>query len=65
MSHGGAVGRTEDGERIFAGPDNCLIDTDHENIVDPDASRPNKTAEVSAMRKMIVRSQERFALRPD
>ena len=42
-----------------------LIDTDHSVIVDVDASRSNRTAEVGAMRKMIDRTEERFGLKPD
>jgi len=39
--------------------------TDYSAIVDVDACRTNKTAEVRAMRKMIDRTQERFGLKPD
>jgi len=44
---------------------NYLIDTDHSIIVDVDASRSNKTAEVGAMRKMLDRTEERFDMKPD
>ena len=44
---------------------NYLIDTDHIIIVDVDASRSNKTAEVGAMRKMLDRTEERFGVKPD
>ena len=53
------------GPAFFAYSDNYLIDTDHGVIVDVDASRSNKTAEVGAMRKMIDRTEERFGLKPD
>ena len=53
------------GPAFFAYSDNYLIDTDHGIIVDVDASRSNKTAEVGAMRKMIDRTEERFGLKPD
>ena len=52
------------GPAFFAYSDNYLIDTDHGIIVDVDASRSNKTAEVGAMRKMIDRAQKRFGLKP-
>ena len=53
------------GPAFFAYSTNYLIDTDHSVIVDVDASRTNKTAEVRAMRKMIDRTEERFGLKPD
>jgi transposase len=53
------------GPAFFAYSDNYLIDTDHGIIVDVDASRSNKTAEVGAMHKMIDRTEERFGLKPD
>ena len=53
------------GPAFFAYSDNYLIDTDHGIIVDVDASRSNKTAEVGAMRKMLDRTEERFGLKPD
>ena len=53
------------GPAFFAYSDNYLIDTDHGVIVDVDASRSNKTAELGAMRKMIDRTEERFGLKPD
>lgn len=34
-------------------------------IVDLDASRSNKTAEVGAMRKMLDRTEERFGVKSD
>ena len=53
------------GPAFFAYSDNYLIDTDHGIIMDVDASRSNKTAEVSDMRKMLDRTEERFGMRPD
>lgn len=53
------------GPASFAYSTNYLIDTDHSIIVDVDASRSNRTAEVRAMRKMIDRTEERFGLKPD
>lgn len=52
------------GSAFFAYSDNYLIDTDHGIIVDVDASRSNKTAEVGAMRKMLDRTEERFRVKP-
>jgi hypothetical protein len=46
------------GPAFFAYSTNYLIDTDHSIIVDVDASRSNRTAEVGAMRKMIDRTEE-------
>jgi hypothetical protein len=53
------------GPAFFAYSTNYLIDTDHSIIMDVDASRSNKTAEVGAMRKMIDRTEERFGVKPD
>ena len=53
------------GPAFFAYSTNYLIDTDHSIIVDVDASRSNRTAEVGAMRKMIDRTEECFGLKPD
>ena len=53
------------GPAFFAYSDNYLIDTDHGIIVDVDASRSIRQAEVGAMRKMIDRTEERFGLKPD
>ena len=53
------------GPAFFAYSDNYLIDTDHGIIVDVDASRSNKTAEVGAMRKMLDRTEDRFGMKPD
>ncbi len=53
------------GPAFFAYSTNYLIDTDRSVIVDVDASRSNKTAEVGAMRKMLDRTEERFGMKPD
>ncbi|WP_342075054.1 IS1182 family transposase [Yoonia sp. SS1-5] len=53
------------GPAFFAYSDNYLIDTDHGVIVDVDASRSIRQAEVGAMRKMIDRTEDRFGLKPD
>ncbi len=53
------------GPAFFAYSDNYLIDTDHGIIVDVDASRSIRQAEVGAMRKMIDRTAEQFGLKPD
>ena len=53
------------GPVFFAYSDNYLIDTDHGIIVDVEASRSVKTAEVGASRRMIDRTSERFRLTPD
>ena len=53
------------GPAFFAYSDNYLIDTDHGIIVDVEASRSVKTAEVGASRRMIDRTSERFGLKPD
>ncbi len=53
------------GPAFFAYSDNYLIDTDHGIIVDVEATRSNKSAEVGALRRMIDRTTERFSLKPD
>jgi len=53
------------GPAFFAYSDNYLIDTDHGIIMDVDASRSIRQAEVGAMRKMIDRTEDRFGLKPD
>jgi transposase len=51
------------GPAFFAYSDNYLIDTDHGIIMDVDASRSIRQAEVGAMRKMIDRTKDRFGRR--
>ncbi|PUB12370.1 hypothetical protein DFP92_1109 [Yoonia sediminilitoris] len=53
------------GPAFFAYSDNYLIDTEHGIIMDVDASRSNKTAEVGAMRMMLDRTEDRFGVKPD
>lgn len=52
------------GPAFFAYSDNYLIDTDHGVIVDVDATRSIRQAEVGATRTMIVRTRDRFGLTP-
>jgi len=52
------------GAAFFAYSDNYLIDTDHGVIVDVDATRSIRQAEVGATRTMIVRTRDRFGLTP-
>ena len=44
---------------------NYLIDTDHGVIVDVEATRAIRKAEVGASRTMLERTEKRFGLRPD
>jgi len=53
------------GPAFFAYSDNYLIDTDHGVILDVEATRSIRTAEVGATRTMIARTRERFGLTPD
>ena len=50
---------------IFAYANNHLIDVQHGIIVDFEASRAIRQAEVGASRTMIERTENRFGLRPD
>jgi hypothetical protein len=50
---------------IFAYADNYLIDTQHGIIMDVEASRAIRQAEVGASRTMIERTERRFGIRPD
>ena len=52
------------GHAFFAYATNYLIDTDHGVIVDVEATRAIRQAEVGAARTMIERTQERFGLKP-
>jgi hypothetical protein len=47
---------------IFAYADNYLIDACHGIIMDVEASRAIRQAEVGAARKMIARTEQRFAV---
>ena len=53
------------GPAFFAYADNYLIDTDHAIIVDVEASRAIRQAEVSATRTMIRRTRDKFGLYPE
>ena len=53
------------GHAFFAYATNYLIDLDHAVIVDVEASRAIRQAEVGAARTMIERTQERFGLWPE
>lgn len=53
------------GPAFFAYADNYLIDTDNAIIVDVEASRAIRQAEVGATRTMIRRTREKFGLYPE
>lgn len=53
------------GHAFFAYATNYLIDTDHAIILDVEASRAIRQAEVGAARTMIDRTQARFGLKPE
>ena len=53
------------GHAFFAYAANYLIDLDHAIIVDVEASRAIRQAEVGAARTMIDRTQDRFGLYPE
>uniref|UniRef100_UPI0017837332 transposase n=1 Tax=Mesorhizobium silamurunense TaxID=499528 RepID=UPI0017837332 len=53
------------GHAFFAYATNYLIDLDHAVIVDVEASRAIRQAEVGAARTMIDRAQDRFGLYPE
>ena len=53
------------GPAFFAYADNYLIDTDHAVIVDVEATRAIRQAEVGAARTMIERTMDRFDLYPE
>lgn len=52
------------GHAFFAYATNYLIDTDHGVIVDVEATRAIRQAEVGACRTMLDRTESRFGLRP-
>ena len=52
------------GPAFFAYADNYLIDVQHGVIVDVEASRAVRQAEVGAARTMIERTEKRFGLKP-
>lgn len=53
------------GPAFFAYADNYLIDTDNAIIVDVEASRAIRQAEVGATRTMIQRTRDKFGLYPE
>ena len=53
------------GPAIFSYSNNYLIDTDNAVIVDVEATRSIRTAEVDASQTMVDRTEERFGIRPD
>jgi hypothetical protein len=52
------------GHAFFAYADNYLIDTDHGVIVDVEATRAIRQAEVWAARTMLERTERRFGMKP-
>ncbi len=52
------------GPAFFAYADNYLADTDHAVILDVEATRAIRQAEVGAAQTMIDRTEERFGLKP-
>ncbi|WP_363615290.1 transposase [Mesorhizobium sp.] len=52
------------GHAFFAYATNYLIDTDHGVILDVEATRAIRQAEVGASRTMIDRTENRFGLKP-
>jgi len=53
------------GHAFFAYATNYLIDTDHGVIVDVEATRAIRQAEVGAARTMLERTEDRFGLKPE
>ncbi len=53
------------GHAFFAYATNYLIDTDHAVIVDVEATRAIRQAEVGDSQTMLERTEERFGLKPD
>ena len=58
------AGGAHKGHAFFAYATNYLIDTDHGVIVDVEATRAIRQAEVGAAR-MLERTEDRFGLKPD
>ena len=59
------VDRSCKGPGFFVNSDNYLIDVEFGVIVDVEASRSIRQAEVGAARTMIERTEERFGLKPE
>jgi hypothetical protein len=53
------------GHAFFAYAANYLIDTDHGVVVDVEATRAIRQAEVGAARAMLERTETRFGVKPD
>ena len=53
------------GPAIFSYSNNYLIDTDNAVIVDVEATRSIRTAEVGAAQTMVDRTEDRFGIKPD
>ena len=56
--------RRTQGTRLLRYANNYLIDTDHGVIVDVEATRAIRQAEVGAARTMLERTEMRFGMRP-
>jgi hypothetical protein len=63
-SHPAAQERCPKGHAFFAYATNYLIDTDHGVILDVEATRAIREAEVGVSRTMLDRTESRFGLRP-
>ena len=53
------------GPAIVTYSNNSLIDTDHSVIVDVEATRSIRQAEMRAAQTMMYRTEERFSIKPD
>ncbi|GFE52244.1 hypothetical protein So717_39970 [Roseobacter cerasinus] len=53
------------GPAFFSYSDNCLIDTDHGVIVDVEATRSIRQAEVGSTKTMLKRVKQKFDLHPE
>jgi len=53
------------GPTFFSYSDNYLIDTDHSAIVDVEATRSIRQAEVGSTKTMLNRVKDRFGLHPE
>src|ERR1700736_5174872 len=60
----GPVDGAHKGHAFFAYAANYLIDTDHGVIVDVEATRAIRQAEVGAARTMLERTETRFGIKP-
>ena len=52
-------------QTVFAYATNYLIDTQHSVIMDVEATRAIRQAEVGASQTMLNRTEERFGIKPD